>query len=258
MGWHLLKKRIIPIQLMLDGRLVKTVQFDAFREVGDPVKSAAVYNSNYADELIFLNIARQQRTISALRDVIERVSEVSFMPMAMGGGIRNAGDAAELIRTGADKIVVNSSAYTDLSIITDTAETFGNQAVIVSIDARWDNDLGGHRLFSDCGRKLEPVSLADHLRRCIDAGAGEIMIQSIDRDGTMTGYDIRLVQEVMASATVPVIAAGGSGHYNHLRDVFMEADVSAVACGSLFNFSDSNPIRAKAFLSNHGLKFKAV
>ena len=254
----MLKKRIIPVQLLMGGRLVKTVRFGEWRDVGDPVKSSAVYNSTYADELILLNISREDRTIAALREVIEKISEVSFMPMAIGGGIRSAADAAELIRTGADKIVVNSTAYVNRSLITKTADSFGAQAVVVSIDARWDAELRVYRLYSDCGRQIENVTLADHVRRCIDAGAGEIMIQSIDRDGTMTGYDLDLVQQVKAVATVPVIAAGGSGNYAHLRDVFLQADVSAVACGSLFNFSDSNPIRAKAFLTNHGLNFKVV
>lgn len=254
----MLKKRIIPVQLLLDGRLVKTVKFGEWRDVGDPVKSSAVYNSQNADELVFLNIARDNRTIDMLREVIERVSEVSFMPMAMGGGIRTPEDAAELIRTGADKVVINSVLYLDRSIITATAERFGAQAVIVSIDARWDPEQGCYGLWSDCGRMRENVSLADHVGRCIEAGAGEIMVQSIDRDGTMQGYDLELIRQVKAVATVPVIAGGGSGNYEHLKDAFLETDVSAVACGSLFNFSDSNPIRAKAFLSNYGLPFKIV
>lgn len=254
----MLKKRIIPIQLLLDGRLVKTRTFGEWRDVGDPVKSSGVYNSQYADELIFLNVAREHRTIEMLRTVIEKVSAVSFMPMAMGGGIGSAEDAAELIRTGADKVVVNSGAYRDRSIIAATADQFGAQAVIVSIDARRHPDTGAYRLYSDCGRQAEPVSLAEHVERCVEAGAGEIMIQSIDRDGTMEGFDIDLVREAMAVARVPVIAAGGSGNYSHLRDLFVETDVSAAACGSLFNFSDSNPIRAKAFLTNHGLNFKII
>lgn len=254
----MLKKRIIPVQLLLGGRLVKTVNFGTWRDVGDPVKSAGVYNSQNADELIFLNIARDDRTIEALRTVIEQVSRVSFMPMAIGGGIATAADAAELIRTGADKVVINSATYRDPSIITETANTFGTQAVVVSIDARWDDQAGRYQLYSDCGRLREAATLADHIGRCIAAGAGEIMIQSIDRDGTMAGYDIELIRQVKAASTIPVIAGGGSGNYDHLKDVFLETDVSAVACGSLFNFSDSNPIRAKAFLTNHGLAFKVV
>lgn len=254
----MLKKRIIPVQLLMDGRLVKTVRFGEWRDVGDPVKSSAVYNSQYADELIFLNIAREERTIAPLISIIEAVSKVCFMPLAVGGGIVTAGEAAELIRTGADKIVLNSALYRDRGVITDTAEKFGAQAVIVAIDARLDLDAREYRLYSDCGRIREQIGLEDHVARCIQAGAGEILIQSIDQDGTMQGYDVDLVKRVQAITRVPVIAAGGSGNYAHLRDLFLETGVSAAACGSLFNFSDSNPIRAKAFLSNHGLRFKVV
>lgn len=254
----MLKKRIIPLQLLLDGRLVKTRAFTDWRDVGDPVKSAGVYNSQNADELIFLNIAREGSTIETLRSVIEAVSRVCFMPIAMGGGIASVANAAELIHTGADKVVMNSVTYEQPGIIAETAATFGAQAVIVGIDARWDDDARTYRLYSDCGRREQPVSLEHHVAAVIAAGAGEIMIQSIDRDGTMSGYDIELVRRVMKVSTIPVIATGGSGNYAHLRDVFLTTDVSAVACGSLFNFSDSNPIRAKAFLANHGLKFKVV
>lgn len=254
----MLKKRIIPVQLLSGDRLVKPVRFGEWRDVGDPVKSAAVYNSQYADELIFLNVARSGRKAEDLAPLIREVSKVCFMPIAMGGGIATADDAAFLILNGADKIVVNSAAYRRPEIITQTAGRFGAQAVIVSIDAAWDAGRKGYRLYSDCGRRLEAVSLAKHAQNCADAGAGEIMIQSIDRDGTMSGFDIRLIQLVMQATSLPVIGAGGSGNYEHLRQAFLETDVSALACGSLFNFSDSNPMRAKAFLSNYGLKFKVV
>lgn len=254
----MLKKRIIPVQLLVDGRLVKTVNFDRWRDVGDPVKSSAVYNSQYADELIFLNISRERRSVEDLRKVISEVSKVSFMPMAMGGGITSYDDAAYLILNGADKIVVNSIAYSAPEMISRTADIFGAQAVIVCIDVRYDEERGDYVLYSDCGRRMEHVGLEEHVEKMLAAGAGEIMIQSIDRDGTMSGYDIEATRRVMAVSTAPVIAAGGSGNYEQLKECFLETDVSAVACGSLFNFSDSNPIRAKAFLSNHGLNFKKV
>ncbi|HDZ73844.1 MAG TPA: imidazole glycerol phosphate synthase cyclase subunit [Aurantimonas coralicida] len=254
----MLKKRIIPVQLLVDGRLVKTVQFDRWRDVGDPVKSSAVYNSQYADELIFLNISRDRRSVADLQKLIKEVSTVCFMPMAMGGGITTAEEAAFLILNGADKIVVNSIAYGDSSVITKTADTFGAQAVVVCVDVRFDEERGDYVLYSDCGRRAQHVGLEEHVEHIIAAGAGEVMIQSIDRDGMMKGFDIALTQRVMAVSTAPVIAAGGSGNYEQMKDAFLATDVSALACGSLFNFSDSNPIRAKAFLSNHGLNFKKV
>ena len=254
----MLKKRIIPMQLLVDGRLVKPRRFGEWRDVGDPVKSSAVYNSQYADELLFLNIARSRRSIDALAVLIQEVSKVCFMPIAMGGGIASAEDAAFLIVNGADKIVVNSAAYDRPQVISQTAARFGAQAVVVGIDAAWDAAEGKYRLYSDCGRSPQGVALAEHVRRCADAGAGEIMIQSMDRDGTMTGYDTRLIGLAMQATNLPVIGAGGSGNYEHLKEAFLETGVSALACGSLFNFSDSNPMRAKAYLSNYGLPFKVV
>jgi cyclase len=256
----MLKKRIIPVQLLLaSGRLVKTRQFDGWRDVGDPVASSRVYNAQLADELVFLNIDRDARTIDPLLPLLERVSEVCFMPLALGGGIRTARDAELLIRHGADKVVVNSSVYRTPEIVREIAETFGNQAVVVSVDARWDESVGGHVPCSDCGRRVEDISLAEHVRRAVSLGAGEIFINSIDRDGTMTGYDTDLIRAVMeAAGSVPVIACGGAGTYTHMRDAFIDTGVQALACGSLFNFGDNNPIRAKAFLSNHGLAFKQV
>jgi cyclase len=254
----MLKKRIIPIQLLLDGRLVKSVKFDNWRDVGDPVKSSAVYNSQYADELLFVNISRTDRTVQSLVALIEQVSKVCFMPIAMGGGISSAEDAAYLILHGADKALINSVAYAKPDVITKTAEQFGTQAIMVGIDAAWDEQLGDYVLYSHCGQRRQNVSLDEHVHRCANAGAGEIMIQSMDRDGTMLGYDIQLTKRVMACSSLPVIAAGGSGNYEHLKDLFLQTDASAVACGSLFNFSDSNPIRAKAFLSNYGINFKVV
>ncbi|MCB1509494.1 MAG: imidazole glycerol phosphate synthase subunit HisF [Hyphomicrobiaceae bacterium] len=254
----MLKKRIIPVQLLNDGRLVKTVGFGTWRDVGDPVKSSAVYNSQYADELVFLNISREKRSVEDLVKVIGEVSKVCFMPMAMGGGITTADEAAFLILNGSDKVVINSAAYDTPEIITETAERFGAQSVIVCVDVRWDAALGNYRLFSDCGRRERPLTLEQHVAACEKAGAGEIMVQSIDRDGSMSGFDIELIKRAMAATRLPVIGCGGSGNYEQLRDAFLATDVSALACGSMFNFSDSNPIRAKAFLSNYGIPFKVV
>lgn len=258
MGRRVLKKRIIPVQLLLDDRLVKTVKFGTYRDVGDPIKSSGVYNSQYADELIFLNITRDASSVEPLARLIEKVSEVSFMPLAVGGGIRGFDDAAFLIKNGADKIVLNSAAYDRPELITEIADTFGAQAVIVCVDARWDDESQTYALYSHCGDTRRNVPLRRHVERMVAAGCGEILIQSIDRDGTMQGYDLRLIEQVVSVASVPVIACGGAGTYEHLKDAFLATGVSAVACGSLFNFSDSNPIRAKAFLSNYGLAFKVV
>lgn len=252
----MLKKRIIPVQLLMEGRLVKTVRFDSYRDVGDPVQSSKVYNAQDADELVFLNINRSARSIAPLVSLLEKVSEVSFMPLSLGGGIQGIDDAEILIKQGADKVVVNSAVYRDPAIVSRIAEKFGSQAVIVSIDAR--AETGGWRLYSDCGRKAEPVPLEDHVRAAVERGAGEIFVNSIDQDGMMQGYDIPLIKAVMEAARIPVIACGGAGNYTHMKDAFLQTGVSALACGSLFNFGDNNPIRAKAFLSNYDIPFKVI
>lgn len=252
----MLKRRIIPLQLLVDGRLVKTVQFGSYRDVGDPVASSRVYSSQNADELVFLNIARAERSVDALMRVLERVTESVFMPLALGGGITTLDDARRLIRHGADKVVVNSAVYRDYGLVRQIAEEFGSQAVVVSVDARRDG--AEYVLYSDCGRAREVAGLDEHLSRSIDAGAGEILITSIDRDGTMEGYDLDLIRRAALNSTIPVIGCGGAGHYMHLKEGFLDAGATALACGSLFNFGDSNPIRAKAFLANYGIPFKQI
>lgn len=253
----MLKRRVIPIQLLLEGRLVKTVRFGEWRDVGDPVKSAAVYNSQYADELVFLNVDRSRRSVEPLIRLLRKVSEACFMPLAVGGGVRTLEDASALIENGADKVVINSAAYASVDLLQAVADRFGGQAVVVGIDVKRMSN-GQYRLFSGSGLESQSLSLEAHIRACEASGAGEFLVQSIDRDGCMEGFDLELLRMACGAASVPVIGAGGSGHYNHLKEAFLETDVSALACGSLFNFSDSNPMRAKAFLSNYGLSFKVV
>jgi len=251
----MLKKRVIPIQLLKEGRLVKGVQFDNYRDVGDPIASSGVYNSQLADELIFLN-TNNELGIQPLLDIIEDVANVVFMPISFGGGIRNFEDAAALIKHGADKVVLNSVCYGNKALVSDIANHFGNQAVVTCIDIRIvDKEIV---LFSENGTKRESISLEEHINELELAGAGEVMIQSIDRDGSMSGFDLELIKKVAGYSKMPVIIAGGSGNYEQLKEAFFAADISAVACGSLFNFSDSNPMRAISYLRNYDLPFKKV
>jgi len=249
----MLKRRIIPIELLDGGRLVKTASFTAPRDVGDPVKSSQVYSDQDADELVLLNISREHRNVEALVDVVARIARVCFVPFTVGGGIRCLDDAAQLFAAGADRILLNSAAYVQPSLITEISDRFGRQAVVVGIDVRTDET--GFVLFSDCGRKRETISLRDHVEVSINVGAAEIMAHSINRDGTMSGYDLTLIQAVIAMSTIPVIAAGGAGDFMHLKQAFdMGAD--GAACGSLFNFGDNNPLRAKAFLKNYNIPIR--
>ena len=251
----MLKRRIIPIELLDDGRLIKTVGFSAPRDVGDPVKSSQVYSDQDADELLLLNIAREHRDVEALVEVVARIARECFVPFTVGGGIRSLEDAARLFAAGADKVLINSAAYSQPDLITEIGDRYGQQAVVVGIDAR--SKATGFILFSNCGRRQESVSLSEHITTVVAAGAGEIMIQSIDRDGTLVGYDLSLLQAVISLSSVPVIVAGGAGDFMHLKQAF-DVGTDAAACGSLFNFGDNNPLRAKAFLKNYNIPLKRI
>lgn len=251
----MLKKRIIPIQLFSESRLLKTKQFNDPRDVGDPVMSSKVYSSQDADELILLDIQRKNRSISQLIKIAEQINEQCFVPLTIGGGINTLESAESLFKVGADKILVNSVAYLNPDLITQIANSAGRQAVVVGIDVMKID--GKYQLFSSCGKKAEYVNLTQHLKKVIESGAGEILIQSIDQDGMMKGYDLELLDLVSNHCDVPIIIAGGAGKFQDLHDALING-ASAVACGSLFNFGDNNPLRAKAFLKNLGVPLKNI
>lgn len=239
--------------LLKDDRLVKGTRFSSFRDVGNPVKSAMVYSDQDADELILLNIdgnAGIENLISLLPELTRNV----FMPLSLGGGIKCFEDAAKLINVGADKVVLNSVVYTNPKLIEQISARFGVQAVVISIDVKYVDNA--YILYSDNGTHEQSITLNDHIKTCIKCGAGEIVIQNIDHDGCMNGFDIKLAHYVDDLSSIPVILSAGSGNYSHIKQAFIETNVSAVACGSLFNFSDSSPIRAKSFLSNYGVEYK--
>lgn len=249
----MLKRRIIPVELLLDGRLVKTVRFDTFRDVGDPLKSSQVYYNQDADELVLLNICRDGRSAADTAVPLRAISKTCFMPIAVGGGIGSTDAAALLFAAGADKVVVNSAAYDDPALLCAIADRYGSQALVVSVDVRQTEY--GPTLYSDCGRKRQAVSLAEHIARVTESGAGEVLLNSVDRDGVMEGYDLALLAEARAVCRIPLIVCGGAGHFLHLREA-LAAGADAVACGSLFNFGDNNPLRVKAFLKNYDIPLK--
>jgi cyclase len=257
MGWTVLKKRIIPVQLLLDNRLVKTKKFSKPIDVGDPIKSSKIYNDCDADELIFLNINKdKKKSISELFNIITQVSKVCFMPISLGGGIQSLDQAKMLLKEGADKIVLNSISYKNDDIIEKISGSFGRQAVVVSIDVKKNSN--NYFLFSQNGKTKESPSLENHILKCVERGAGEIFINSIDNDGCKQGYDIDLIKYVSKISKVPVIGCGGAGKADDLRDAFIETNVSALACGSIFLFTDNNPLRLKSYLQNYDIKFKII
>jgi cyclase len=252
----MLKKRIIPVELLNRGRLVKTVAFGSYRDVGDPLKSSQVYSDQDADELILLNIDRERRDVRETANYLRKITGKCFMPVAAGGGISTIDDAKLLFDSGADKVVVNSSAYISLQLLERIASRWGSQALVISMDVMRDVN-GSYLLKSDCGRKAEDRNLFDHIQSMIKNGAGEILINSIDNDGMMNGYDCGLISVLRPVCSIPMIICGGAGGYPHLKDAF-DLGVNAVACGSLFNFGDNNPLRAKAFLKNYNIPLKQV
>lgn len=252
----MLKRRIIPVELLAHGRLVKSVGFSAYRDVGDPVKSSKVYSDQDADELLLLNVVRSPDAVSLLAAQLRRIARECFVPITAGGGIRSIEDATLLFEAGADKVSVCTAAFNNLPLLEQIATRYGSQALVVCIDVQHLAD-GSPGLMSDCGRQRQAVDLNTHLRRVAEAGAGEVLIQSIDRDGAMTGYDLPLIQRVCRATALPVIALGGAGQIIHLKDAF-EQGAEAAACGSLFNFGDNNPLRAKALLKNYDVPLKKI
>ena len=250
----MLKKRIIPLLLLMDDRLVKTVNFNNFKDVGNPVSSAKIFSNSDADELILLNINRENRLSGSLIPVLKEISEECFIPISVGGGINSFNDASEIIKNGADKIIINSICYKNYNFVKNLANKLGRQAVVASIDVKKINNK--YVLFSNCGKKLNQISLEEHISKLIKNNVGEIMINSIDCEGTMSGPDLDLVMQVTNISNVPIIYSSGVGNYDHIKDIFKISKVSAVACGSLFNFTDSNPIRVKSYLKNYNINLR--
>ena len=229
--------------------LVKSVRFDPRRRVGAAAQAISVYTLRQVDELIFLDIAaRADDRIPAL-GLIDELADYCFVPFTVGGGIRTVEDVRALLQVGADKISVNSGFVDRPVLVREIADAFGRQCVTVSIDAR--RTTKGHEVFSHCGARptgFEPAALAAEAE---DAGAGEILLTSIDRDGTMDGYDIELIASVARTVSVPVVASGGAGDYAHMAEA-LEAGASAVAASSIFHFTEMTPLGAKTYLRDRG------
>lgn len=246
----MLKTRIMPTLLYKNTTLVKGVGFDSWRRVGSAMQAVKVYNMREVDELVFLDIAATREGRSPDFDLIDDLADECFMPLAVGGGIRSLDDVRRLLQVGADKIVVNTAAVNRPELIREIANRFGSQCVVVSIDAR-KNSRAGHEVYIESGTQpagLGPVALA---QRAESLGAGEILITSVDRDGTMQGYDIDLISQVEKAVSIPVIASGGAGSYAHMAEA-LRAGASALAAASMFHFTEQTPREAKLYLREQG------
>lgn len=248
----MLAKRVIPCLDVTDGRVVKGTKFLNLRDAGDPVECAKMYDSQGADELVFLDITASSDGRATMVSVIERTAEQCFMPLTVGGGIRVVEDFRTMLRAGADKVSVNTSALERPELISEAAEAFGSQCVVVAVDAKRDGP-GKWRVYTHGGRR--PTE-HDAIAWIIDAarrGAGEILLTSMDADGTCGGYDLELTQAVSQAVGIPVIASGGAGELKHLSDVLNEGGADAVLAASIFHFGKHTVAEAKEYLASRGL-----
>lgn len=226
------RPRVIPVLLLKGFGLVKTVKFKNERYIGDPINAVRIFNDLEADELVFLDITatNENRTIDV--ELVKKIGDEAYMPFAVGGGIKTVNQALHLIAAGAEKVIINSAFYEKPTLVSELAAEAGSQSVVVSLDIRkkW---IEGYCLYSKSGTKKSELKLYDALKKAEQLGAGEILINCIDRDGTMTGYDLKLIKIVCESVNIPVIACGGVGSYTHLREAY-EHGAHALAAGSLF------------------------
>jgi len=251
-----LKKRVIPVLLLSNGRMVKGRQFKDYRDTGDPRSAARIYNAQYADELAFIDIQAGLESRGALLDIVRMAASECFMPLTVGGGITHIDDVRALLLAGADKVIITTAAVRQPTLIRQAAETFGSQCVVVGIDFRGES--GSAKVWIKCGTEATDLDPVDHARNLVELGAGEILLNAIDRDGMMAGYDLGMASRVADAVSVPVILCGGAGNFVHLAEAFQKTAVAAAACASLFHFGDNNPIRARSYLRNLGIPVRAV
>ena len=254
----MLCKRIIPCLDLKDGRVVKGVNFVSLRDAGDPVEAAKTYNAAGADEIVFLDITASADGRKTKLDVISRASEQVFIPLTVGGGISSVEDFSVLLKCGADKIAVNSAAIDNPGLILNAALKFGSQCVVVAIDARRRPDGSGWDVYKTGGRQNTGLDALEWAARVEALGAGEILLTSMDADGTKAGYDLELTAAVSGRAGIPVIASGGAGAMEHFLDAFQKGKADAVLAASLFHYHEIGIPDLKAYLAAHGVPIRPV
>jgi cyclase len=251
-----LAKRIIACLDVRDGSVVKGVQFQDLASAGDPAALARRYNLEGIDELVILDVTATIENRRALAETIRRVSAELFIPLAVGGGIRSEGDAEAALDAGADKVALNSAALDDPTLVTRLARRYGSQAVIVAIDAK--RDSGGFAVFSRSGSTATGRDAVEWARQAAEVGAGEILLTSIDRDGTRAGFDCEMTAAVSSIVSIPVIASGGAGTFEHFLDVFTQGRADAALAASVFHFSEHAVAELKTYLHERGVPVRQI
>ena len=252
----MLKTRLIPCLDVKDGRVVKGIRFVDLRDAGDPVEAAKAYDAAGADELTFLDIAASHERRGILLDVVRRTAEACFMPLTVGGGVRNVEDIRALLLAGADKVSINTAAVSNRALIREAAEKFGDQCIVVAIDAKKVSQSGESprwEIFTHGGRTATGIEAIAYAREAASLGAGELLVTSMDRDGTKAGYDIALTRAIADAVPVPVVASGGVGNLDHLVEGVREGHASAVLAASIFHFGEYTIAQAKAYMARAGI-----
>ena len=253
----MLAKRIIPCLDVKEGRVVKGVSFVDLRDAGDPVEVARVYDAEGADELCFLDITASVEKRPILLDVVRRTAEQVFMPLTVGGGIRAVEDIRQLLLAGADKVSINTAAVEQPALVDEAARMFGSQCIVIAIDAKRVDGCEGSQaaweVYTHGGRTATGLDVIDWAKRVADAGAGELLLTSIDADGRQTGYDLELTRAVARAVPVPVIASGGAGQLEHLYDAFTDGEADAVLAASIFHYRTFTIGQAKRYLRERGV-----
>ncbi|ASK32930.1 imidazole glycerol phosphate synthase subunit HisF [Alloalcanivorax mobilis] len=254
-----LAKRIIPCLDVDAGRVVKGVQFVDIRDAGDPVEVARRYNEAGADEITFLDITASHQDRDTTLDTVERMASQVFIPLTVGGGVRTLQDIRNLLNAGADKVSINSAAVRDPDFVREAAERFGAQCIVVAIDAKkvsGESERNRWEIFTHGGRKPTGIDAVEWAQRMTDYGAGEILLTSMDRDGTKNGFDIALTRAISDAVPVPVIASGGVGNLQHLVDGVIQGGADAVLAASIFHFAEYTIGEAKRFMRNAGIEMR--
>ena len=252
-----LAKRIIPCLDIDKGRIVKGVNFVNIRDAGDPVEVAKKYNKQGADELTILDITASHEGRETIYDTVQRVAENLFIPLTVGGGVRSVDDIHRLLRSGADKVSINSAAISNPNLVHEASRRFGSQCIVVAIDAKATNSDNSHwELFTHGGRNPTGINAVEWAQKMQQLGAGEILLTSMDRDGTKQGFNLAMTKAVANAVNIPVIASGGVGNLQHLADGILEGHADAVLAASIFHFGDYTIAQAKQFMHDKGIEIR--
>jgi imidazole glycerol-phosphate synthase subunit HisF len=253
----MLAKRIIPCLDVTGGRVVKGVKFQELRDAGDPVACAKAYDAQGADELVFLDITASSDERKIMHDVVAATAEQCFMPLTVGGGLRSVDDIERMLKAGADKVSLNTAAIRQPQLIADASRRFGNQCIVLAIDAKREPDGKSWRVYTHGGRNPTELDAVKWAQQAVSLGAGEILLTSMDRDGTGIGYDLELTRAISDAVEVPVIASGGAGKMEHFSEVLDQGRASAVLAASLFHFGTFTVPQVKSFLREKNLPVRS-